>query len=70
MSPRSTEALLSPYTLGDLKLKNRVVTAPLTRTRAFHFDEIHHRGQISTYLRPMGAKVLSIYGSSGDAALP
>jgi uncharacterized damage-inducible protein DinB len=36
----------------------------------FHFDEIHHRGQISTYLRPMGAKVPSIYGSSGDAAHP
>ena len=33
----------------------------------FHFDEIHHRGQISTYLRPMGAKVPSIYGSSGDS---
>jgi uncharacterized damage-inducible protein DinB len=36
----------------------------------FHFDEIHHRGQISTYLRPMGAKVPSIYGSSGDSAHP
>jgi uncharacterized damage-inducible protein DinB len=33
----------------------------------FHFDEIHHRGQLSTYLRPMGAKVPSIYGSSGDS---
>jgi uncharacterized damage-inducible protein DinB len=32
----------------------------------FHFDEIHHRGQLSTYLRPMGAKVPSIYGQSGD----
>ncbi len=35
----------------------------------FHFDEIHHRGQLSTYLRPMGAKVPSIYGSSGDSTL-
>jgi uncharacterized damage-inducible protein DinB len=26
----------------------------------------HHRGQLSTYLRPMGAKVPSIYGSSRD----
>jgi uncharacterized damage-inducible protein DinB len=33
----------------------------------FHFDEIHHRGQLSTYLRPMGAKVPSIYGASGDS---
>jgi uncharacterized damage-inducible protein DinB len=30
------------------------------------FDAIHHRGQLSTYLRPMGANVPSIYGPSGD----
>jgi len=29
---------------------------------------IHHRGQLSTYLRPMGAKVPSIYGQSYDDA--
>ena len=28
---------------------------------------IHHRGQLSTYLRPMGGKVPSIYGESYDA---
>ena len=28
---------------------------------------IHHRGQLSTYLRPIGAKVPSIYGPSYDA---
>jgi uncharacterized damage-inducible protein DinB len=27
---------------------------------------IHHRGQLSAYLRPMGAKVPSIYGPSAD----
>jgi uncharacterized damage-inducible protein DinB len=27
---------------------------------------IHHRGQLSSYLRPMGAKVPSIYGGSFD----
>ena len=32
----------------------------------FHCDAIHHRGQLSSYLRPMGAKVPSIYGPSGD----
>jgi uncharacterized damage-inducible protein DinB len=26
----------------------------------------HHRGQLSSYLRPMGAKVPSIYGGSAD----
>jgi uncharacterized damage-inducible protein DinB len=29
---------------------------------------IHHRGQLSAYLRPMGAKVPGIYGPSGDSA--
>lgn len=29
---------------------------------------IHHRGQLSMYLRPMGAKVPSIYGDSHDSA--
>lgn len=29
---------------------------------------IHHRGQLSVYLRPMGAKVPSIYGESHDDA--
>ena len=27
---------------------------------------IHHRGQLSMYLRPMGAKVPAIYGESYD----
>lgn len=30
-------------------------------------DLIHHRGQLSVYLRPMGGKVPSIYGPSGDS---
>ena len=27
---------------------------------------VHHRGQLSTYLRPMGGKVPGIYGPSAD----
>lgn len=30
-------------------------------------DWIHHRGQVSVYIRPMGGKVPSIYGPSGDS---
>jgi uncharacterized damage-inducible protein DinB len=30
------------------------------------FDLIHHRGQLSTYIRPMGGRVPSIYGPSAD----
>lgn len=33
----------------------------------FLLDMIHHRGQLSTYIRPMGGKVPSIYGPSADA---
>jgi uncharacterized damage-inducible protein DinB len=29
---------------------------------------IHHRGQLSTYLRAMGSKVPAIYGESHDSA--
>jgi len=32
----------------------------------FLFDMVHHRGQLSAYLRPMGGKVPAIYGPSGD----
>lgn len=32
----------------------------------FLFDMVHHRGQLSSYLRPMGGKVPAIYGPSGD----
>ena len=33
----------------------------------FLFDAIHHRGQLTTYLRAMGATVPAIYGPSADS---
>jgi N-ethylmaleimide reductase len=35
-----TQPLLEPYRLGDLQLRNRIVMAPLTRTRAANFGHI------------------------------
>ncbi|HEX8252287.1 MAG TPA: DinB family protein [Thermoanaerobaculia bacterium] len=32
----------------------------------FLLDLVHHRGQLSAYLRPMGGKVPPIYGPSAD----
>ena len=32
----------------------------------FLLDQIHHRGQLSTYLRPMGSTVPQIYGPTAD----
>jgi uncharacterized damage-inducible protein DinB len=33
----------------------------------FFFDAIHHRGQLTVYLRPMGGKVPSTYGPTADS---
>ena len=30
------------------------------------FDAIHHRGQLTAYLRPMGGRVPEVYGPSAD----
>ena len=35
----------------------------------FLLDQVHHRGQLSTYLRPMGARVPAIYGPSADEGM-
>ena len=32
----------------------------------FHNDIIHHRGQLSAYIRPMGGKNPAVYGYSAD----
>ena len=36
---------------------------------SFLFDIVHHRGQITTYLRPMGSTVPQIYGPSARRAV-
>lgn len=33
-------------------------------------DGIHHRGQLTVYIRPMGGRVPSVYGASGDERRP
>jgi len=40
MSHPISQPLLEPYTLGDLPLRNRIVMAPLTRTRAANFGHV------------------------------
>ncbi len=32
----------------------------------FFYDSIHHRGQMTVYLRAVGGRVPSIYGGSAD----
>jgi uncharacterized damage-inducible protein DinB len=58
-------------------LKGAALTTPIDFRGVFNFPAIvylglannhaiHHRGQLATYLRPMGAKVPRIYGGSAD----
>ena len=50
---------------GDLEFFGRKRAAS-PMAWSFLFDIVHHRGQITTYLRPMGSTVPQIYGPSGD----
>jgi hypothetical protein len=55
---------------GDAKMmmdgKEAWKTAKGDMGLGFMLDLIHHRGQLSVYIRPMGGKVPSIYGPSAD----
>lgn len=57
-------SLNNKFLVGD-KL---IFEAPLGATAwTLLLDMIHHRGQLSSYVRPMGGKHPSLYGPSGDA---
>jgi uncharacterized damage-inducible protein DinB len=63
--PRRWKALSAERWDGPLDFFGKARPAP-PMAWGFLFDIIHHRGQITTYLRPMGSKVPQIYGPSGD----
>ncbi len=54
------DAYLKMLEFGPMKMPAIQVLAMTLRHSA------HHRGQLSTYLRSMGARVPAIYGPSGD----
>jgi uncharacterized damage-inducible protein DinB len=56
----SGEDLARPVTFYHMTMPNVVYLQFLQK------HSIHHRGQLTAYLRPMGAKVPSIYGGSAD----
>ncbi len=63
--PDRWNALPAERWQGDLEFfGNKRAAAPMAWS--FLFDIVHHRGQITTYLRPMGSTVPQIYGPSGD----
>jgi uncharacterized damage-inducible protein DinB len=62
---RRLEALPDAKWKGELDFfGTRRPAAPMAWS--FLFDIVHHRGQITTYLRPMGSTVPQIYGPSAD----
>ncbi|MDO8495802.1 MAG: DinB family protein [bacterium] len=71
----ATKSKVSAMTEEDWEVSAKMISGPTdiwetSKGRmvwSFFFDLIHHRGQLSVYLRPMGAKVPSIYGTSGDS---
>ena len=63
MPIKSTESLLSPYTLGDLKLKNRTVMAPLTRTRAENEGKVPNELMAEYYAQRAGAGLIITEGT-------
>jgi len=52
----------------ELKINgNSILTIPRMQMMwFFFFDVIHHRGQLSSYIRPMGGKNPAVYGYSAD----
>jgi N-ethylmaleimide reductase len=58
MSVKPAEILLSPYTLGDLKLRNRIVMAPLTRTRAENRGKVPNELMVEYYTQRAGAGLI------------
>ena len=57
--------------IGSFVVNGNVIMEAPCRELAWMLlmDAVHHRGQLSTYLRPMGGTVPSIYGPSADTAV-
>jgi len=53
---------------AGMYFKDKLITEMVIEDLFWNFlhDAIHHRGQLSAYLRPMGGTVPAIYGPSGD----
>jgi N-ethylmaleimide reductase len=63
MSSKPTDVLLTPYLLGDLQLKNRLVMAPLTRTRAENVGKVPNELMAEYYAQRAGAGLIITEGT-------
>ncbi len=62
MAPASWQKRV-PFVFGGQQVMNETA---YDNAFGFLFDIIHHRGQLTTYLRAMGSTVPQIYGPSAD----
>ena len=60
------EQLVAPLTIGGVAEQSGQAFPAFVYLLGAHTHTVHHRGQLSAYLRPMGARVPGIYGPSGD----
>ena len=63
MSTKPAEVLFTPYTLGDLQLKNRIIMAPLTRTRAEYPGMVPNTLMAEYYAQRAGAGLIITEGT-------
>jgi N-ethylmaleimide reductase len=63
MPTRLTEVLFTPYALGDLQLKSRIVMAPLTRTRAENRGKVPNELMAEYYAQRAGAGLIITEGT-------
>jgi len=54
------------FLVGDRSIMNAPAQALMWM---LFLDSVHHRGQLSTCIRPMGGKVPAIYGPSADTMM-
>jgi uncharacterized damage-inducible protein DinB len=53
----------------ELNLMDTIVMPAIAFLGMAVRHSVHHRGQLATYLRPMGGAVPSIYGPSADTPM-
>lgn len=58
-----TEALFTPFTLGDISVRNRIVMAPLTRNRARPEDDTPYALHAEYYAQRAGAGLIITEGT-------
>lgn len=63
MHNHAQNALLTPYRLGDLALKNRIVVAPLTRTRAENTGHVPNDLMVEYYAQRASAGLIVSEGT-------